>query len=152
MVFFVLMNVLGLKIFCCDYYGVDRNVFDYFFFSCFDEQDVFVIFDEVEVLKYCVFCDSNLIVFNSVMCNGWIGNIMQQMVVCVLVKFEFVYDLVNRIVNVIGQMECLEIIQMLGEFWLYVELIRVIFWVVEVGVYDYGDGIWFCDEVLFIVL
>ena len=39
----------GLKILCRDHYGVEGNVYDRPFSSRFDEQDAFMIFDEVEV-------------------------------------------------------------------------------------------------------
>ncbi|MCS5575196.1 MAG: hypothetical protein NZ789_19905 [Pseudomonadales bacterium] len=152
MAFSVPMNAPGLKILCRDHYGVDRNVFDHPFSSRFDEQDAFLIFDEVEVPKHRVFCDSNPTVFNSAMRNGWTGNIMQQTVVRALVKLEFAYDLANRIANVTGQMERSEITQMLGELWSYAELTRATLRAAEAGAYDYGDGTWFCDEAPFIAL
>ena len=152
MAFSVPMNAPGLKILCRDHYGVDRNVFDHPFSSRFDEQDAFVIFDEVEVPKHRVFCDSNPTVYNSAMRKGWTGNIMQQTVVRALVKLEFAYDLANRIAKVTGQMERSEVTQMLGELWSYAELTRATLRAAEAGAYDYGDGTWFCDEAPFIAL
>ena len=133
MAFSVPMNAPGLKILCRDHYGVDRNVFDHPFSSRFDEQDAFVIFDEVEVPKHRVFCDSNPTVFNSAMRKGWTANIMQQTVVRALVKLEFAYDLANRMANVTGQMERSEITQMLGELWSYAELTRATLRAAEAG-------------------
>ena len=150
--FSVPMNAPGLKVLCRDHYGVDRNVFDHPFSIRFDEQDAFVIFDEVEVPKHRVFCDSNPIVFNSALRNGWTGNIMQQTVVRALVKLEFAYDLANRIAKVTGQMERSDVTQMLGELWSYTELARATLRAAEVGAYDYGDGTWFCDQAPFIAL
>lgn len=152
MAFSVPMNAPGLKILCRDHYGVDRNVFDHPFSSRFDEQDAFVIFEEVEVPKHRVFCDSNPTVFNNAMRKGWTGNIMQQTVVRALVKLEFAYDLANRIANVTGQMERSEVTQMLGELWSYAELTRAALRAAEAGAYDYGDGTWFCNEAPFIAL
>ena len=150
--FSVPMNAPGLKVLCRDHYGVDRNVFDHPFSIRFDEQDAFVIFDEVEVPKHRVFCDSNPIVFNSALRNGWTGNIMHQTVVRALVKLEFAYDLANRIAKVTGQMERSGVTQMLGELWSYTELARATLRAAEVGAYDYGDGTWFCDQAPFIAL
>ena len=152
MAFSVPMNTPGLKILCRDHYGLDRNVFDHPFSSRFDEQDAFVIFDEVEVPKHRVFCDSNPTVFNSAMRKGWTGNIMQQTVVRALVKLEFAYDLANRMANATGQMERSEITQMLGELWSYAELTKSTLRAAEAGAYDYGDGTWFCDEAPFVAL
>lgn len=152
MAFSVPMNAPGLKILCRDHYGVDRNVFDAPFSSRFDEQDAFVIFDEVEIPKSRVFCDANTEVFNTVMRRGWTGNIMQQTVIRALVKLEFAYELAHRMAEVTGQQERSEVTQMLGELWSYAELTRSVLKAAEDGAFDYGDGTWICDERPFIAI
>ena len=127
-------------------------MFDAPFSSRFDEQDAFVIFDEVEVPKTRVFCDANPEVFNTVMRRGWTGNIMQQTVIRALVKLEFAYELANRMAEVTGQQERSETTQMLGELWSYAELTRSALKAAEDGAFDYGDGTWICDERPFIAL
>ena len=144
--FSIPMNTPGLKILCRDHYGVDRSAFDFPFSSRFDEQDAFIIFDNVEIPKHRVFCDSNPDVFNVVMQRGWTGNIMQQTVIRALVKLEFAYELATRMVNVTGQQNKSESTQMLGELWSYAELTRSALQAAEDSAFDYGDGTWFCDE------
>lgn len=150
--FSVPLNAPGLKILCRDHYGVTRNVFDAPFSSRFDEQDAFLIFDEVEIPKHRVFCDANLEVFNKVMLRGWTGNIMQQTVIRALVKLEFAYELANRMAEVTGQQDRPETTHMLGELWSYAELTRAALKAAEDGASDYGDGTWICDENPFIAL
>ena len=150
--FSVPMDAPGLKVLCRDHYGVDRNVFDHPFSSRFDEQDAFIIFDNVEVPKHRVFCNEKVHIFNSVMRRGWIGNIMQQTVIRALVKLEFAYELASRIVEVTGQTKRSDATQMLGELWSYAELTRAALKAAEEGASDYGDGTWFCDEGPFIAL
>lgn len=144
--FSIPMNTKGLKILCRDHYGAARTVADMPFSSRFDEQDAFIIFDNVEVPKSRVFCDSNPDVFNSVMSSGWVGNIMQQTTIRALVKLEFAYELATRMATVTGQNKRSEVMQMLGELWSYAELTRSALTAAEDAAYDYGDGTWFCDE------
>lgn len=152
MAFSVPMNAPGLKVLCRDHYGVARNVFDHPFSSRFDEQDAFIIFENVEIPKHRVFCDSNPTVFNTALQRGWTGNIMQQTVIRALVKLEFAYELATRIANVTGQMQRSEVTQMLGELWSYAELTRAALKAAEDGASDYGDGTWICDERPFFAL
>ena len=144
--FSIPINTPGLKVLCRDHYGVSRSTFDFPFSSRFDEQDAFIIFDNVEIPKNRVFCDSNPDVFNAVMQRGWIGNIMQQTVIRALVKLEFAYELATRMVNVTGQSNRSDATQMLGELWSYAELTRSALQAAEANAFDYGDGTWFCDE------
>ncbi len=150
--FSVPMDAPGLKVLCRDHYGVSRNVFDHPFSSRFDEQDAFIVFDQVEVSKHRVFCNANPTVFNTAMRNGWTGNIMQQTVIRALVKLEFAYDLANRIAEVTGQQRRSEVTHMLGELWSYAELTRAALKAAEDGASDYGDGTWICDERPFFAL
>ncbi len=150
--FSVPMNAEGLKVLCRDHYTVDRNVFDAPFSSRFDEQDAFIIFDNVEIPKSRVFCDSNTAVFNTVMRRGWTGNIMQQTVIRALTKLEFAYDLASRMAEVTGQGQRSDTTQMLGELWSFGELTRSALKAAEDGAFDYGDGTWICDERPFIAL
>jgi 4-hydroxyphenylacetate 3-monooxygenase len=149
--FSVPMSAPGLKVLCRDHYGVNRNVFDHPFSSRFDEQDAFIIFDNVEIPKHRVFCDANTTVFNTALRRGWTGNIMQT-VIRALVKLEFAYELATRIANVTGQMQRGEVTQMLGELWSYAELTRAALKAAEDGASDFGDGTWICDERPFIAL
>ena len=150
--FSVPMNTPGLKVICRDHYGVDRDEFDLPFSSRFDEQDAFIVFDDVEIPKYRVFCDGLPGVYNSVMGRGWTGNIMQQTSIRAQVKLEFAYELATRMAVATGQNERPDIAQMLGELWSYAELTRSAVHTAESQAFDYGDGVWFCDERPFVAL
>lgn len=150
--FSVPMDTPGLKVLCRDHYGVSRNVFDMPFSSRFDEQDAFVIFDNVEIPKHRVFCDSKPEVYNVAMRRGWTGNIMQQTVIRALIKLEFAYELAVRMANATGQSGRSEVVPVLGELWSYAELTRSALKAAEDGASDFGDGTWFCDERPFIAL
>lgn len=144
--FSIPMNTPGLKVLCRDHYGVSRSAFDQPFSSRFDEQDAFVIFDNVEIPKSRVFCDSRPDVFNVAMRRGWTGNIMQQTSIRALVKLEFAYELAARMANVTGQSGRSDVSAMLGELWSFAELTRSALKAAEDGASDFGDGTWFCDE------
>ena len=146
LVFSVPLATPGLKIICRDHYGVDADPFDKPFSSRFDEQDAFVIFDDVEVPRHRVFIDGDTAVYNGVMANGWTGNIMQQTSLRAMVKLEFAYELCTRLADATGQSRRPEVMQMLGEIWSYAELTRAAIRAAEADAYDFGDGTWFCDE------
>ena len=61
------MDTPGLKFLCRDSTSVNTNRFDNPLSSRFDEQDAFVIFDDVEVPRDRIFIDGNLAVYNAVM-------------------------------------------------------------------------------------
>ena len=146
LVFSIPLSTSGLKIICRDHYGLDADLFDKPFSSRFDEQDAFVIFDNVEVPWHRLFLDGDPVTYNTVMANGWTGNIMQQTCLRAMVKLEFAYELCTRLAEVTGQDRRPEVMQMLGEIWSYAELTRAAVRAAEADAYDYGDGTWFCDE------
>src|SRR5580700_11341188 len=76
--FCVPTNTPGLKFLCRDSCATAPNKFDHPLSSRFDEQDAFVIFDDVEVPSDRVFIDANRHAYNTVMTTGWYPNIMQQ--------------------------------------------------------------------------
>lgn len=139
----------GLKIICRDHYGLDADPFDKPFSSRFDEQDAFVVFDDVEVPRHRVFLDGDPATYNSVMARGWIGNVMQQTSIRAMVKLEFAYELCCRMAEATGQDRRPEVMQMLGEIWSYAELTRAAIRAAEADAHEYGDGVWFCDEAPF---
>ena len=91
--------------------------------SRFDEQDAFVIFDDVEVPRDRVFIDANLVAYNTVMTTGWYPNIMQQTMIRAQTKLEFAYGLANRMAEAINDASPATQ-QMLGEIWTYAEFAR----------------------------
>ena len=150
--FSVPMNAPGLKVICRDHYGVNGGGFDRPFSSRFDEQDAFIVFDEVEIPKCRVFCDGLPEVYNSALGHGWTGNIMQQTSIRAQVKLEFAYELATRMAVATGQNERPDVAQLLGELWSYAELTRSAVHTAESQAFDYGDGAWFCDERPFVAL
>ena len=149
LIFSIPVATPGVKIVCRDHYGVDADPFDKPFSSRFDEQDVFVVFDDVEVPANRVFLDGDPRIYNSVNAWGWHGNIMQQTSIRATVKLEFAYELCCRMAEVTGQGRRPEVTKMLGEVWSYAELTRAAVRAAEADAHEFGDGTWFCDEAPF---
>ena len=139
----------GLRIICRDHYGLDADPFDKPFSSRFDEQDAFVVFDDVEVPRHRVFLDGDPATYNAVMARGWVGNVMQQTSIRAMVKLEFAYELCCRMADATGQGRRPEVMQMLGEIWSYAELTRAAVRAAEADAHEFGDGVWFCAEAPF---
>ena len=93
--FCIPMSAPGLKFLCRDSYSRASNVFDHPLSSRFDEQDAFVIFDNVEIPYERLFIDCNLAVYNYVMSQTWWQNIMQQTTIRALTKLEFAWGIAN---------------------------------------------------------
>ena len=146
LVFSIPLSTPGLRIICRDHYGVDADPFDRPFSSRFDEQDAFVVFDDVVVPRHRVFLDGDPATYNAVMARGWVGNVMQQTCIRAMVKLEFAYELCCRMAEVTGQSRRPEVMQMLGEIWTYAELTRAAVRAAEADAHEFGDGTWFCDE------
>jgi len=130
---------------CRDSYSSDGNRFDHPLSSRFDEQDAFVIFDDVEVPHERVFIDGNVEVYNKVMTAGWVANVMQQTTIRAHVKLQFAYELATRMAHAVGANDSATN-EMLGELWTYVELTRAALVAAEADASDCGNGTWFCDE------
>lgn len=143
--FAVPMAAPGLKVLCRDSFSSSAGRYDRPFSSRFDEQDAFVIFDDVEVPHDRVFIDGNIDVYNKVMTAGWVANVMQQTTVRAHVKLEFAYELATRMARAVNAKDATTT-EMLGELWTYVELTRSAILAAEAGAADCGNGTWFCDE------
>jgi len=100
--FSIPMATPGLKFLCRDSYSSAGNAFDHPLSSRFDEQDAFVIFDDVEVPRERVFIDANLPVYNTVMTTGWQPNIMQQTSIRAQTKLEFAWGLATVMAEAIN--------------------------------------------------
>jgi 4-hydroxyphenylacetate 3-monooxygenase len=143
--FAIPMHTPGLKFLCRDSYAVGSNVFDHPFSSGFDEQDAFVIFDNVEVPGHRIFIDGKADLYNRALTSGWVANIMQQTTIRALVKLEFAYELATAMVQAIGG-ENPGTSEQLGELWTYAELTRAALRAAEADAHEWGNGVWFCDE------
>ena len=132
----------GLKFICRDSCATASNKFDHPLSSRFDEQDAFVIFDDVEVPRDRVFIDANRVAYNTVMATGWYPNIMQQTMIRAQTKLEFAYGLATRMTEAINDVSPATK-QMLGEIWTYAEFARAAIHSAEVEAFEYGSGVWF---------
>ena len=140
--FCVPMNTPGLKFLCRDSCAMPGPRFDRPLSSRFDEQDAFVIFDDVEVPRHRVFVDANWKVYNTVMTTGWYPNIMQQTMIRAQTKLEFAYGLGVKMAEAINDTSPATA-QMLGEIWTYAEFARAAVHSAEVEAFEYGNGVWF---------
>jgi aromatic ring hydroxylase len=142
--FSVPVGAKGLHTVCRDHYTVDGTRADHPFSSRFDEQDAFLIFDEVEVPWERVFIAGDLDVYGSVMKHGWAANIVQQTAIRAAVKLEFAYDLACRMVEVQNMAARAEATQLLGELVTYADMTRAAIAAAELGAHEYPHGGWFC--------
>ncbi|MGH7935278.1 MAG: 4-hydroxyphenylacetate 3-hydroxylase family protein [Candidatus Binataceae bacterium] len=140
--FCVPMDTPGLRFLCRDSCARAGNVFDFPVSSRFDEQDAFVIFDDVEVPFGRLFINANLDVYNCVMATSWWPNIMQQTMIRAQTKLEFAWGLATRMAEIINDAKP-QTKQMLGELWTYAEFTRAAVRTAEVEAHEYGNGIWF---------
>jgi 4-hydroxyphenylacetate 3-monooxygenase len=135
----------GLKFICRDSVSRGTNRYDHPLSSRFDEQDAFVVFDDVEVPHDRIFIDGNLVVYNSVMRTSWSPNIMQQAMIRAQTKLEFAYGLGCRMAEVTNDRSPATL-ERLGEMCAYSELARAAVRAAEVDARDYGNGLWLPDD------
>lgn len=138
--FSIPMNTKGLITLCRDHTGINGSMADYPFSSRFDEQDAFLIFDDVEIPNERVFIDGNVEVYNSVPKNGWMSNILQQTTIRAAVKLEFAYDLCLRMAKILNTDRRPEVMAMLGELRTFANLTRGCIKAAEDGAHEQGNG------------
>jgi 4-hydroxyphenylacetate 3-monooxygenase oxygenase component len=139
--FCIPMATPGLKFVCRDSCAVSTNVFDNPLSSRFDEQDAFVIFDNVEVPWDRVFINANLSLNNTVMMTSWYPNMMQQTMIRAQTKLEFAWGLATKMTESINMTQP-PALQMLGEIWSYAEFARASINSAEEQSSDAGNGMW----------
>jgi 4-hydroxyphenylacetate 3-monooxygenase oxygenase component len=132
----------GLRFLCRDSTTRGSNRFDHPFSSRFDEQDAFVIFDDVEVPRERLFIDGNVEVYNQVLASGWFPNVMQQTMIRAQTKLEFAYGLACRMAELIGDKSPVTL-ELLGELFGYAELTRAALRTAEAEAFEWGNGVWF---------
>ena len=142
--FSIPMATPGLKVLCRDSVSLPGNAFDHPLSSRFDEQDAFVIFDDVEVPRDRVFIDGQLGVYNGVIRSAWWPNIMQHAMVRAEVKLQFAWGLATLMTESIGGTHP-QAQQMLGEIWTFAEFARAAIRAAEIDSRDWGNGLWCCD-------
>jgi 4-hydroxyphenylacetate 3-monooxygenase len=112
--------------------------------SRFDEQDAFVIFDNVEVPHHCVFLDGQVDIYNSIGQTGIAENLTTQTTIRALTKLEFAYGLATRMAEAIND-QSPATLEMLGELLGYVEVTRSAVLLSAEHGRHVGDGVWFPD-------
>ena len=140
--FSIPMATPGLKFLCRDSVSRGRNKFDHPLSSRFDEQDAFVIFDDVEIPRERVFVDGQVDVYNQVMLTGWFPNVMQQTMIRAQTKLEFAYGIGCRMASAVGD-KGQATAEMLGELFGYAELTRAAIATAEAEAFHFGNGVWF---------
>jgi 4-hydroxyphenylacetate 3-monooxygenase oxygenase component len=142
--FSIPMTTPGMKILCRDSFSHPKHPHDHPLSGRFDEQDAFVIFDDVEVPKNRVFIDSNLAAYNAVMQTSWSPNIMQQTMIRAQTKLEFAWGLANRLLTVINAKQP-PAAELLGEIWTYSEFAKSAIYASEMQAKEHPGGVWFPD-------
>lgn len=140
--FCIPMSTPGLKFICRDSCAGSRNVHDHPLSSRFDEQDAFVIFDDVEVPRDRIHIDCNVAVYNQVMSTGWYPNVMQQTMIRAQTKLEFAWGLATRMTEAINGLQP-PAVQMLGELWTFGEFAKACIATAEANAQEFGNGVWF---------
>jgi aromatic ring hydroxylase len=138
------MSAPGLKFLCRDSMSApSSNRFDHPLSSRFDEQDAFVIFDDVEVPRDRLFIDCNLAAYNTVMTQSWTANAYQQTMVRASVKLDFAWALALRMAASINAVDP-ETMRLIGEIWGYAEFTRTAIVAAEVEAQEWPGGMWTC--------
>jgi len=124
--FSIPVDTPGLLFLCRDSAAAPgAHVFDRPLSSRFDEQDAFVIFDDVEIPRERLFLDGVIDLYNTVTTTGLRDNLTNQTSIRALTKLEFAYGLASRMAEAIGDASPTTQ-EMLGELLV-------------------GDGVWFPD-------
>lgn len=144
--FSIPLDTKGLITLCRDHYGTTADIVDQPFSSRFDEQDAFMIFDDVEVPYERLFIDCDLEMYNGLRRAGWAANVFQQTSIRAAVKLEFAYDLCTRMAKIMNAETRPDVAAMLGEIWCYAQLTRGATRAGEAGAHDWGSGAFFCDD------
>jgi 4-hydroxyphenylacetate 3-monooxygenase oxygenase component len=139
--FCIPMGTPGLKFICRDSVSSGANRFDHPLSSRFDEQDAFVIFDDVEVPRDRLFIDCNLASYNTVMTTSWPPNVQQQTMIRASVKLDFAWGLALRMAAAINAADP-ETMRMIGEIWAYAELTRSAVATAEAEAREWPSGLW----------
>jgi len=143
----------GLRFICRDSFAKTRDPFDYPLSSRFDEQDAFVIFDDVEVPRERVFLDGDTVGYSEVITEtGWRGHIMHQAFTRAHTKLSFAFGLGHLMTNTTGTVSHDHVKEKLGELWIMSELARSAIVAAEAGAAADEGGVWCPDQRPFVAL
>jgi 4-hydroxyphenylacetate 3-monooxygenase len=112
--------------------------------SRFDEQDAFVIFDDVEIPRERVFLDGRVDIYNGIRNTGILENLTNQTTIRAVTKLEFAYGLATRMAEAIND-QSPATQEMLGELLSYLEVARSAVLLSAEHGREVGDGVWFPD-------
>ena len=144
--FSISMETKGLITVCRDHYGVGGDKRDHPFSSRFDEQDAFIIFDDVEVPYERLFIDCNLEVYNKIRRSGWAANAYHQTSIRAANKLEFAHELGTQMAKVMNADTQPDYAEMLGEIWAYARLTRSAIAAAEAGAFEWGNNAFLPDD------
>lgn len=146
LMFSVPVNTKGVIQVCRDHYGTSGRPHDQPFSHRFDEQDTYVIFDDVLVPHERMFIDCDLDAYNGLRAAGWAANVFQQTSTRAAVKLEFAYDLCTAMAQIMNVEKKPDVAMRLGELWSYAQLTRAATRAAMVDASDWGSGAFFCDD------
>lgn len=136
--FSIPVKTKGVITLCRDHYGLPADIADAPFSSRFDEQDAFVIFDDVEIPYERLFVDGNLDVYNSINIGVSPGNTIQQTAIRAKVKLEFAYDLCTQMAKITNSDKKPDVQIMLGEIHSFLSITRSIIYAAEARAHEWG--------------
>lgn len=143
--FSIPVDTPGLIFLCRDSVSAPgAHPFDRPLSSRFDEQDAFVIFDDVEVPRERVFLDGPVEIYNEIRKSAVAENLTNQTTIRALTKLEFAYGLATRIAEAIND-QSPGTLEMLGELQSYVEVTRNAVVLSARQGRHIGDGVWSPD-------
>jgi 4-hydroxyphenylacetate 3-monooxygenase oxygenase component len=143
--FAIPVDTPGLIFLCRDSAATpEAHPFDRPLSSRFDEQDAFVIFDDVEIPHERLFLDGDVGIYNGVTRTGLQDNLTTQTTIRALNKLEFAYGLATRLAEAIGD-NSPATHEMLGELLGYVEVTRSAVLLSAEHGRHIGNGVWFPD-------
>ena len=143
--FAIPVDTPGLVFLCRDSASAPgAHAFDRPLSSRFDEQDAFVIFDDVEVPRDRVFIDGRVDIYNGIRESGIVENLTTQTTIRALTKLEFAYGLATRIAEAVND-DSPATLEMLGELLSYVEVTRSAVMLAAEHGRPVRDGVWFPD-------
>jgi aromatic ring hydroxylase len=146
LMFSIPVNTKGLIQVARDHYGVAAPIADAPFSSRFDEQDTFLIFDEVEIPLERVFINGDVETHNNLVKSGWAANIQHQTTTRAAVKLEFAYQLGAAMANAMNISKRPDVAANLGEILTFSRLTRAATKAAEANARDFGNGAFFPDE------
>ena len=143
--FVIPVDTPGLIFLCRDSASAPgAHPFDRPLSSRFDEQDAFVIFDDVEIPRDRVFLDGRVDIYNGMRQSGVAENLTNHTTIRALTKLEFAYGLAIRMAEAIND-QSPATQEMLGELLAYVEVTRSAVLLSAEHGRHVGDGVWFPD-------